>query len=116
MFRQISPNIPEPVLATITSVRAAFEQYPQEIAQESVELAGNMNGVPPLPEFLPGSAYSDEFGALLIIDEVMTGFRVAPAGTGLLRCGTGSHLPRQNHRRWNAGAFWYRRDVMDAPA
>ena len=37
-----------------------------------------MNCVPPLPEFLPGlRALCDEFGALLIIDEVMTGFRVA---------------------------------------
>lgn len=40
-----------------------------------------MNCVPPLPEFLPGlRALCDEFGALLIIDEVMTGFRVALAG------------------------------------
>ncbi len=36
-----------------------------------------MNCVPPLPEFLPSlRALCDEFGALLIIDEVMTGFRV----------------------------------------
>ncbi|MGQ0453861.1 aminotransferase class III-fold pyridoxal phosphate-dependent enzyme, partial [Bacillus sp. SS-TM] len=42
---------------------------------------GNLNCVPPLPEFLPGlRALCDEFGALLIIDEVMTGFRVALAG------------------------------------
>ncbi len=66
----------------LTSVRAAFEQYPQEIACIIVEpVAGNMNCIPPLPEFLPGlRALCDEFGALLIIDEVMTGFRVALAG------------------------------------
>ena len=66
----------------LASVRAAFEQYPQEIACIIVEpVAGNMNCVPPLPEFLPGlRALCDEFGALLIIDEVMTGFRVALAG------------------------------------
>ncbi|MBD3703295.1 glutamate-1-semialdehyde 2,1-aminomutase [Klebsiella pneumoniae] len=66
----------------LASVRAAFEQYPQEIACIIVEpVAGNMNCIPPQPEFLPGlRALCDEFGALLIIDEVMTGFRVALAG------------------------------------
>ncbi|HAU6294423.1 TPA: aminotransferase class III-fold pyridoxal phosphate-dependent enzyme, partial [Klebsiella oxytoca] len=66
----------------LASVRAAFEQYPQDIACIIVEpVAGNMNCIPPLPEFLPGlRALCDEFGALLIIDEVMTGFRVALAG------------------------------------
>ncbi|WP_409311360.1 glutamate-1-semialdehyde 2,1-aminomutase [Pectobacterium sp. B1J-3] len=66
----------------LASVRAAFEQYPQEIAAIIVEpVAGNMNCVPPLPEFLPGlRALCDEFSALFIIDEVMTGFRVALAG------------------------------------
>lgn len=38
----------------LASVRAAFGQYPQEIACIIVEpVAGNMNCVPPLPEFLP---------------------------------------------------------------
>ncbi|GAB7272148.1 hypothetical protein DZS_35420 [Dickeya ananatis] len=72
----------------LDSVRAAFEQYPQDIAAIIVEpVAGNMNCIPPLPEFLPGlRALCDEFGALLIIDEVMTGFRVALGGrTGALR-------------------------------
>ncbi|MHB2056477.1 glutamate-1-semialdehyde 2,1-aminomutase [Pantoea dispersa] len=66
----------------LDSVRAAFEQYPQEIACIIVEpVAGNMNCIPPQPEFLPGlRALCDEFGALLIIDEVMTGFRVALGG------------------------------------
>ena len=41
-----------------------------------------MNCIPPQPDFLPGlrALYKDEFGALLIIDEVMTGFRVALVG------------------------------------
>ncbi|MBN3124254.1 glutamate-1-semialdehyde 2,1-aminomutase [Pectobacterium brasiliense] len=66
----------------LSSVRAAFEQYPGEIAAIIVEpVAGNMNCIPPLPDFLPGlRALCDEFGALFIIDEVMTGFRVALAG------------------------------------
>lgn len=66
----------------LTSVRAAFEQYPDEIACVIVEpVAGNMNCILPNPDFLPGlRQLCDEFGALLIIDEVMTGFRVALAG------------------------------------
>jgi glutamate-1-semialdehyde 2,1-aminomutase len=104
----------------LASVRAAFEQYPQEIACIIVEpVAGNMNCVPPLPEFLPGlRALCDEFGALLIIDEVMTGFRVALAGAqdyyGVVPDLTclgkiiGGGMP--------VGAFGGRRDVMDALA
>lgn len=66
----------------LNSVRAAFEQYPAAIAAIIVEpVAGNMNCIPPQPDFLPGlRALCDEFGALLIIDEVMTGFRVALGG------------------------------------
>ncbi len=66
----------------LASVRRALEQYPAEVACIIVEpVAGNMNCVLPLPEFLPGlRALCDEFGALLIADEVMTGFRVALGG------------------------------------
>ena len=66
----------------LASVRASFEQYPQEIACIIVEpVAGNMNCVPPVPGFLEGlRALCDEFGALLIFDEVMTGFRVSLQG------------------------------------
>ncbi|AUG99871.1 glutamate-1-semialdehyde-2,1-aminomutase [Prodigiosinella confusarubida] len=104
----------------LASVRAAFEQYPTEIATIIVEpVAGNMNCVPPLPEFLPGlRALCDEFGALLIIDEVMTGFRVALAGAQAhygvrpdLTCLgkiIGGGMP--------VGAFGGRRDVMQALA
>ena len=104
----------------LSSVRAAFEQYPQDIACIIVEpVAGNMNCIPPLPEFLPGlRALCDEFGALLIIDEVMTGFRVALAGAqdyyGVVPDLTclgkiiGGGMP--------VGAFGGRREVMDALA
>ncbi|CDG20269.1 Glutamate-1-semialdehyde 2,1-aminomutase [Xenorhabdus poinarii G6] len=66
----------------LNSVREAFEKYPAEIACIIVEpVAGNMNCILPQPEFLPGlRKLCDEFGALLIIDEVMTGFRVALGG------------------------------------
>lgn len=104
----------------LDSVRAAFEQYPQAIAAIIVEpVAGNMNCIPPQPEFLPGlRALCDEFGALLIIDEVMTGFRVALGGAqeyynvkpDLTCLGKiiGGGMP--------VGAFGGRREVMDALA
>ncbi|CAK6496191.1 Glutamate-1-semialdehyde 2,1-aminomutase [Pantoea sp. Nvir] len=104
----------------LDSVRAAFEQYPEEIACIIVEpVAGNMNCIPPLPDFLPGlRALCDEFGALLIIDEVMTGFRVALGGAqeyynvrpDLTCLGKiiGGGMP--------VGAFGGRREVMDALA
>lgn len=66
----------------LRSVREAFEKHPHDIACIIVEpVAGNMNCIPPSADFLPGlRALCDEFGALLIIDEVMTGFRVALGG------------------------------------
>ncbi|MBD5605766.1 MAG: glutamate-1-semialdehyde 2,1-aminomutase [Candidatus Eremiobacteraeota bacterium] len=64
------------------AVRAAFEAHPAEIACVIVEpYVGNMGLVLPQPGFLAAlRAACDEFGALLIFDEVMTGFRVAPGG------------------------------------
>lgn len=104
----------------LDSVRAAFERYPNAIACIIVEpVAGNMNCIPPQPDFLPGlRALCDEFGALLIIDEVMTGFRVALGGAQAyynvlpdLTCLgkiIGGGMP--------VGAFGGRRDVMTALA
>ncbi|TKI08807.1 glutamate-1-semialdehyde 2,1-aminomutase [Martelella alba] len=104
----------------LDSVRQVFELYPREIACIIVEpVAGNMNCVPPLPEFLPGLRdLCDQFGALLIIDEVMTGFRVALAGAqdfygvwpDLTCLGKiiGGGMP--------VGAFGGRREVMQALA
>ena len=66
----------------LNSVKQCFEQYPEEIAAIIVEpVAGNMNCVPAKSEFISGlRQLCDEYGALLIIDEVMTGFRVALGG------------------------------------
>lgn len=66
----------------LTSVQQAFAQYPQEIACIIVEpVAGNMNCIPPQTNFLSGlRQLCDQYGAVLIIDEVMTGFRVALGG------------------------------------
>jgi glutamate-1-semialdehyde 2,1-aminomutase len=44
-------------------------------------VAGNMGVIPPVDDFLPGlRALTEQHGALLILDEVMTGFRVGPHG------------------------------------
>ena len=62
----------------LASVEAAFAGYPDQIACIIVEpVAGNMNCIPPQPGFLEGlRALCDANGTLLILDEVMTGFRV----------------------------------------
>lgn len=66
----------------LESVAIHFEQYPEEIAAIIVEpVAGNMGCVPPQSGFLEGlRELCDKNGALLIFDEVMTGFRLAPGG------------------------------------
>ncbi|AIQ48978.1 glutamate-1-semialdehyde aminotransferase [Paenibacillus sp. FSL R7-0273] len=81
-----SPGVPEGVAVnTITvpyndleGVKIAFERYGNEIAAVIVEpIAGNMGVVPPQPGFLEGlRKVTTGYGALLIFDEVMTGFRV----------------------------------------
>ena len=93
-----------------------------EIAAVIVEpVAGNMGLVPPLPGFLAGlRALTFEHGALLVFDEVMTGFRVHPGGAQALYGVTpdltalgkviGGGLP--------VGAYGGRREIMElvAPA
>jgi glutamate-1-semialdehyde 2,1-aminomutase len=70
----------------LDSVEALFDAYPQHIAALIVEpVAGNMGVVPPLPGFLEGlRSLTQAHGALLIFDEVMTGFRVHPSGAQAL--------------------------------
>jgi len=85
-----SPGVPEAVAAhtlvadfnDLDSVANLFNQHPGQIAAIIVEpIAGNMNLVLPRPEFLTGlRELCDRYQALLIFDEVMTGFRVARAG------------------------------------
>ncbi len=66
----------------IAGVEAAFAQLGEQVAGLIVEpVAGNMNCVPPVPGFLEClREQCDRYGAVLIIDEVMTGFRVSPGG------------------------------------
>jgi glutamate-1-semialdehyde 2,1-aminomutase len=66
----------------LDAVRKLFETYPDRIAAVIIEpIAANMGFVMPQPGYL--QALTDlchEYGALFILDEVMTGFRVAPGG------------------------------------
>jgi len=66
----------------LEAVEAAFETYPEEIAGVIVEpVGGNMGVVPPEEGFLEGlRALTEAHDAVLIFDEVMTGFRVAYGG------------------------------------
>ena len=120
-----SPGVPASVAEnTLTatyndldSVRELLQANQGEVACVILEpVAGNMNCVPPVEGFLQGvRALCDEHGALLIIDEVMTGFRVATQGAqGLygvqadLTClgkVIGGGMP--------VGAFGGRADIMD---
>jgi glutamate-1-semialdehyde 2,1-aminomutase len=66
----------------IDGVAAACERYGEGLAAILVEpVAGNMGCVPPAPGFLEAlRSLADATGALLVFDEVMTGFRVARGG------------------------------------
>ncbi len=66
----------------LESVKELFEAHPDEVAAVILEpVVGNMGVVVPTREFLDGlRALTRRHGALLIADEVMTGFRLAPGG------------------------------------
>ncbi len=66
----------------IEGVKQAFEEIGDQVACIIVEpVAGNMNCVPPVPGFLEAlREVCDQHGSLLIIDEVMTGFRLGLQG------------------------------------
>ena len=68
-------------------------------------VAGNMGVVPPLPGFLEGlRTICNGTGALLVLDEVMTGFRVAYGGAQeRLARAARSDVPGQDRRRRPAG-------------
>ena len=89
-----SPGVPENTVKdtlvadfnNLESVEALFKKYPEQIAAIIVEpVAGNMGVVPPVSGFLEGlRKITTEHGALLIFDEVMTGFRVHRGGAQTL--------------------------------
>ncbi len=82
----VPPGVVEGTLVlqfnNLEEVRSAFQQKPEEVAAVVVEpVAGNMGVVPPKDGFLQGLRdVCSQYGALLIFDEVITGFRVAPGG------------------------------------
>jgi len=123
-----SPGVPE-ALASLTyiaryndldSVERVFEAQKGRVAALIVEpVAGNMGVVPPADGFLHGLRdLCDRAGALLVFDEVMTGFRVDPGGAqklygvrpDLTTLGKviGGGLP--------VGAYGGRRDLMERVA
>jgi glutamate-1-semialdehyde 2,1-aminomutase len=85
-----SPGVPQAVAADtvvvdfndIDQAGAAVERHGEDLAAVFVEpVAGNMGCVPPAPGFLEAlRALCDASGALLVFDEVITGFRVARGG------------------------------------
>ncbi len=85
-----SAGVPAAVAATtivvpindLAGVQAAFEHHPGQIAAVIVEpVAANVGVVAPEPGFLEGlRAVTERHGALLVFDEVITGFRVAAGG------------------------------------
>jgi len=125
-----SPGVPEGIANNTITVEyndaqelsTLFEQQGEEIAAVIIEpVPGNMGLVLPKPEYLDKvRAITEQYGALLIFDEVMSGFRVAYGGaqevyniTPDLTClgkVIGGGLP--------VGAYGGRRDIMEliAPA
>ncbi|HEY9818542.1 MAG: glutamate-1-semialdehyde 2,1-aminomutase [Elainellaceae cyanobacterium] len=125
-----SPGVPKAATqATLTApyndleaVKALFAENPNEIAGVILEpVVGNSGFIPPDAGFLEGlRVLTQEHGALLVFDEVMTGFRIAYGGAqerfgvtpDLTTLGKiiGGGLP--------VGAYGGRRDIMDmvAPA
>jgi glutamate-1-semialdehyde 2,1-aminomutase len=125
-----SPGVPKAVTAnTLTApfnnleaVKALFEENPEQIAGVILEpIVGNAGFIPPDAGFLAGlRELTQEHGALLVFDEVMTGFRIAYGGAqekfgitpDLTTLGKiiGGGLP--------VGAYGGRRDIMQmvAPA
>jgi glutamate-1-semialdehyde 2,1-aminomutase len=125
-----SPGVPKSTTAnTLTApyndleaVKTLFEQNPDEIAGVILEpVVGNAGFIPPDAGFLEGlRVLTQEYGALLVFDEVMTGFRIAYGGAqekfgvtpDLTTLGKviGGGLP--------VGAYGGRRDIMEmvAPA
>jgi glutamate-1-semialdehyde 2,1-aminomutase len=123
-----SPGVPAATTADtlvapyndLGAVKALFAQFPGEIAAVIIEpVSGNMGMVPPIDGFLAGLRdVTSNDDALLVFDEVMTGFRVHPGGAQTLygikpditALGKviGGGLP--------VGAYGGRRDIMEMVA
>lgn len=104
----------------LDQVETVFKARGGEIAAVIVEpVAGNMNLIKPRPGFLEGlRRLCTEHGAVLIFDEVMTGFRVGPQGVQGLYGITPdlTTLGKVIGGGMPVGAFGGRRDIMEAIA
>jgi glutamate-1-semialdehyde 2,1-aminomutase len=100
----------------LASVEEIFEQVGNEVAAIILEpVAGNMNCIPPVKGFLQGlRELCDRYGSLLIMDEVMTGFRVGYQGAQGLYGVTGdiTALGKIIGGGMPVGAFGGRSDIM----
>jgi glutamate-1-semialdehyde 2,1-aminomutase len=101
----------------IEQVRETFAKIGEQIACIIVEpVAGNMNCIPPLPGFLQGlREVCDQYGSVLIFDEVMTGFRVALGGAQQLYgvAPDMSTLGKVIGGGMPVGAFGGKREIME---
>ena len=101
----------------LDQVRDTFARIGHSIAGVIVEpVAGNMNCIPPLPGFLQGLRdVCTEYDAVLIFDEVMTGFRVALGGAQGLYGITPdlTTLGKVIGGGMPVGAFGGRREIME---
>jgi len=101
----------------IEQVKKAFSEVGEQIACIIVEpVAGNMNCIPPLEGFLEGlREVCDEYGSVLIFDEVMTGFRVALGGVqGLYKVKPDmTTLGKVIGGGMPVGAFGGKREIME---
>jgi glutamate-1-semialdehyde 2,1-aminomutase len=123
-----SPGVPEETASNtivsdfnnIEKLKEIFAACGEEIAAVIVEpVAGNMGVIPPAPGFLEGlRSITNQYGSILIFDEVMTGFRVAYGGAQKLYGVTpdltclgkviGGGLP--------VGAYGGKREIMECVA
>ena len=109
-----TPGVPEEIVQhtislpynDLDTVREVMGQAGKEVAAIIIEpVAANMGVVPPKAGYLEGlRRICTEYGSLLIFDEVITGFRLAPGGAQQLFGYTArSDLSWENNRRWSPG-------------
>ncbi len=114
-----APAVADTIVAPyndLGAIERAFEDHPGQIAAVVLEpIAGNMGFIEPVDGYLAGvRAACDANGALLVIDEVMTGFRVA-AGGAQERLGVRADLTTFGKvigHGLPVGAYAGRRDLM----
>ncbi len=101
----------------IEGVKQAFSEIGEQVAGVIVEpVAGNMNCVPPIAGFLETlREQCDQYGAVFIIDEVMTGFRVSPTGAQGHYCVEAdlTTLGKVMGGGMPVGAFGGKREIME---